>query len=200
MSGAAPGGRFCGTDGPVVLRVVLETGIAEFTDVRDLADSALAAYVRDHLDELDVLPRLRAAHGEVSCPDVLDEIPALSGGLALESDGRRIASPGCCADLSILREWREAAGHCSTTPAMLWNGHPWLLVAADGDRLTLSGPTETSQGPAAHLLTVTRTALRSAIDAAEAEYGRFADQVTAVCAGLAGEPLVAPLTRVLLGD
>ncbi|MEV4256642.1 hypothetical protein AB0J52_26055 [Spirillospora sp. NPDC049652] len=181
--------------------MVLETGIAEFTDVDDLDGEALTAHIRCHLDAADVLPRLRGEHGEGGCPDVLDEIPALSGGFALDLDGHRIASPGCCSDLGVLGDWREAAEHRAATAAMLWTGHPWLLVAAEGDdRLALSGPTERNHGPAEHLLTVPRAALRSAVEAAETERARFARQVTAVCAGLAGEPLAAPLAGVLLAD
>ncbi|MEV5572959.1 hypothetical protein AB0L06_23180 [Spirillospora sp. NPDC052269] len=188
-------------DGLVALRMVLETGIVEYTDADELDDAALAAHLRSHLDDADVLPRLRGEPGQTPCPDVLDEIPALSAGFALDLDGRRLVPPGCCSDLDVLSNWREAAGHRSTTPSMLWIGHPWLLVAAEpDDRLSLSGPTESSRGPAEPLLTVHRTTLRRAVEAATADHVRFVEKVTAFCAGLAGEALAVPLTQVLIAD
>lgn len=185
----------------VGLRMVLETGIVEYTNADEMDGDVLAAHVRAHLDDPDLLPRLRGELGQEGCPDVLDEVPALSGGFALDLDGHCLLPPGCCADLDDLRNWREAAGHRPATPAMLWNGHPWLLVAAeDDDRLTLSGPTESSTGPAEHLLTVPRAALRSAVEAAESDLAGFAEKLTAVCSDLVGEAGAPPLARVLLAD
>ncbi|WP_157430241.1 hypothetical protein [Actinomadura oligospora] len=200
--GAAGSGRRVGdVDGVVVLRMVLETGIVEFTNADELDDDGLTEHIRSHLDDADVLPRLRGESGQGSCSDVLDEVPALSAGFSLDLDGRCLMPPGCCSDLGVLSDWREAVGQRSTTPAMLWVGHPWLLVATGpDDRLSLSGPTESSRGPADHLLTVGRTALRRAVDAATADRARFARRVTDVCAELAGEPLAVPLTRTLLAD
>ncbi|RMI46293.1 hypothetical protein EBO15_06910 [Actinomadura harenae] len=187
--------------GSVALRMVLETGIVEFTGADELDDDALAAYIRAHLDDADVLPRLRGGQGQASCADVLDEIPAFSAGFALDLDGGPLMMPGCCSDLGVLRDWREAAGHRSAAPAMLWNGHPWLLVAAEpDDLLSLSGPTESSRGPAEPLLTVPRAALRRAVDTAAADRVRFAERVAAVCVGLAGDALAVPLTQVLFAD
>jgi hypothetical protein len=148
-------------------------------------------------DEDALLDRLR---DPATRDDALDELPALSGGYVLETaDGWCLALPGCCGDLGDLDEWRTAARHDDPAPAMLWIGHPWLLVSGDGSVLTLSGPVEDDAAPAPVVAQIARDALTAAVARAEREVARFAEHLRAVCADIVGTDTARLMASALIG-
>ena len=74
--------------------------------------------------------------------------------------------PQCCGDLANLDEWRRAAELKAPDWEMLWIGHPWAFVRAEGDRLWFSEPAEAPPVDGTALITVNRDALLAAIEEA----------------------------------
>jgi hypothetical protein len=68
----------------------------------------------------------------------LDCIPYLDGGMMLCSGDDILVGPGCCADLSNLASWREAAVYLGAEWHMVWIGHPWISIRYDEGSLLLS--------------------------------------------------------------
>lgn len=131
-------------------------------------------------------------------PDAIDRISPLPGGYLLLAEDGTIVSPGCCSDLSDVLNWGNAARHTDTAPCMVWVGHPWVHVAADGDALLLTGPTERDPGP--ELGWLPRQALAQAADIAAAEVRYFARCLEAACTRLLGEDHATAVCNALLGD
>ncbi|MEV4077723.1 hypothetical protein [Nonomuraea fuscirosea] len=131
-------------------------------------------------------------------PDAIDRISPLPGGYLLLAEDGTIVSPGCCSDLSDVLNWGNAARHTDTSPCMVWVGHPWVHVAADGDALLLTGPTERDPGP--ELGWLPRQALAQAADIAAAEVRYFARCLDAACTRLLGEDHATAVCNALLGD
>ncbi|MCO5969782.1 hypothetical protein [Actinoallomurus soli] len=167
-----------------------------------LRGAGLARLVRavsftDGPDDDRLLDRLRDPGTR---QDALEEVPALSGGYVLETrEGRCLALPGCCGDLGNLDEWRAAVRHDAAAPAVLWTGHPWLLVGGDGAVLTLSGPTEDGAAPAPVVAQVSRDALAAAVVTAERDVAHFGEGLRAVCADLVGAEAAPLMAGALIG-
>ncbi|HUR04426.1 MAG TPA: hypothetical protein VM347_17920, partial [Nonomuraea sp.] len=106
--------------------------------------------------------------------------------------------PGCCSDLTDLASWRNASRYREPSPSMVWIGHPWLHVAADGDRLLLTGPTNAND-PGPELAWVSRQALERAVQQAAAEVRYFARPLHTLCTQLAGDGKADALCSGLLG-
>jgi len=167
------------------------------------AGPGLMVFVRAVLGRSDdedgpvLLERLR---DPATRAEALDEVPSLPGGYLLECGTRCLALPGCCGDLGDIDEWQAAARHQGAARATLWIGHPWLMVSADGDLLTLTGPVDDDTGPGPRIGQIRRDLLAHAVAAAEEERTRFADQLQPVCAEIAGEAaapdLVAGFVRL----
>jgi hypothetical protein len=102
-----------------------------------------------------VLDALLDAHGE---DDFAEPPGALSGGFVLETQSTTL-EPQCCGDLANLDEWRRAAELKAPDWEMLWIGHPWAFVRAEGDRLWFSEPAEAPPVDGTALITVDRDAL-----------------------------------------
>ncbi|MEV1247950.1 hypothetical protein ACIBO2_29220 [Nonomuraea sp. NPDC050022] len=128
----------------------------------------------------------------------LDNVSCLEGGYCLLVSGKLVVEPGCCSDLTDLASWREAARYREPSPSMVWIGHPWLHVAADGDRLLLTGPTDTDD-PGHELAWVSRRALEHAVRRAAAEVRYFARPLHALCTSQTDGGKADALCSALLG-
>ncbi|WP_433509197.1 hypothetical protein ACQP2T_35170 [Nonomuraea sp. CA-143628] len=128
----------------------------------------------------------------------LDNVSCLGGGYCLLVSGKLLVAPGCCSDLTDLASWREAARSREPSPSMVWIGHPWLHVAADGDRLLLTGPTDRDD-PGPELAWVSRQALGRAVQRAAAEVRYFARPLHTLCASQAEGGKADALCAALLG-
>ncbi|MEV4114972.1 hypothetical protein [Nonomuraea sp. NPDC049695] len=150
----------------------------------------------EHLTLL-VRSTLQRSPGDDAGADDFEDVGCVAGGYLLMAAGRPLVAPGCCSDLTDLASWREAARHREGSPSMVWIGHPWLNVTADGDKLLLTGPTEHDPGP--ELAWITRRALDSAVRQAAAEVRYFARPLHELCARLAGTRGADALCTALLG-
>ncbi|MEU6716504.1 hypothetical protein ABZ897_33990 [Nonomuraea sp. NPDC046802] len=128
---------------------------------------------------------------------ILDTVACLPAGYQLRAGGETLVGPGCCCELSDLAGWRDAARHTGARPSMVWIGHPWVHVSADGDDLLLTGPTEGEGGP--EMAWISRTALARAVQRAAAEVRYVARPLHEACARLAGQERAAALCAALLG-
>ncbi len=176
--------------------------------VSDLCDSAdphgptnltavvVASLTRRSDAEPSLIDRLRDSATQAMA---VDEIPPLAGGYLLENDNRVLADPGCCGDLDDLDEWLTATFHDQSEPAILWTGHPWLLVSANLDVLSLTQTTETRATPERAVASVTRGALIAAVTTAERELSAFAATLRAACVPIVGEDAATVVTARLLG-
>jgi hypothetical protein len=166
------------------------------------AGPALARLVRAVLDrdcdeEPSLIDRLQ---NPITREDTLEEIPAMAGGYALEASGECLVLPGCCADLGNLDDWQQATRHQGCDPAMLWIGHPWLLVSADGALLTLTGPVDDAVvGTGPEVGQIHRDVLRDAVITAAGERARYAAVLRTVCAELIGPEAAVEVTMRLMG-
>ncbi|MFC5829625.1 hypothetical protein [Nonomuraea insulae] len=129
--------------------------------------------------------------------DALESVGCLSGGFLLLTGGRTLVAPGCCSDLGDLENWRNAARHTGAAPYLVWVGHPWVHVAAAGDDLLLTGPTEGDPGPETARLS--RRALARAVEVAAAEVRYFARPLHEACARVVGEDRASAVCTALLG-
>jgi hypothetical protein len=114
-------------------------------------------------------------------PQGAAQVPVLPGGYALVG-GDATIEPGCCSDFSTLHDWRDAARWQRPALKMVWIGHPWTYVSADGDVLHLLPPAEAEPPPTTRpLLTVGRQELLAAVAQAAQEVERFAARLCAIC-------------------
>ncbi len=135
--------------------------------------------------------------GGIEAPTEADEIPILSGGLALLSKGEVVIEPTCCADLGNLSEWRAAAGYRKSEWRMLWIGHPWLSVRYEGRSLVISEPHE-SDTPSGRW-TVDAGVLDRAVVAAEVELERLYRRLERALMSLGAADRAGRLARRLAG-
>lgn len=133
----------------------------------------------------------------IEAPIDAEEIPTLSGGLALLSKGEVLIEPTCCSDLGNLSEWRNAAGYRQPEWRMLWIGHPWLSARYDGRLLVISEPHE-SDTPSGRWA-VDAGVLDRAVDAAEVELERFSRRLERVLMSLGSGDQAGRLARRLAG-
>lgn len=106
-----------------------------------------------------------------------DALASICGGYVLESGEKKIL-PGCCGDLSNLEDWREAAAWHKPEWHMIWIGHPWTHVSADGDTLRFLKPSDNDPPESTEIhLTVSRSDLTAAIEAANALLEQFAGRL-----------------------
>jgi len=107
-------------------------------------DLLLASHVPADRLSAEAWSRLLAADGdEVEQNDPI----RVEGGLALLEDDTAALLPGCCIWIDeATDEWRRAAEAPPDDWTMLWIGHPWVLVRRRDDTLTISQPTESSEG------------------------------------------------------
>lgn len=103
----------------------------------------------------------------------LDTWSALFGGFMLRDRDGIVLRPTCCGDLANLDAWEDAAAYREEAWTMLWIGHPWVSVRADGDRLLVSDYHEDDSTLSA-LWSIDRQALFCAIAEARAGLHRFA--------------------------
>ncbi|SPL88300.1 unnamed protein product [[Actinomadura] parvosata subsp. kistnae] len=167
--------------------------LSGFLDERHLT-LLVRATLRRSLGDDDLAERLAGAD---TFEEVFEEVGCVAGGYRLMAAGRPLVAPGCCSDLTDLASWRDAARHREGSPSMVWIGHPWLNVTADGDKLLLTGPTEHDPGP--ELAWITRRALDSAVRQAAAEVRYFARPLHDLCTRLAGARRADALCTALLG-
>ncbi|GAA3228230.1 hypothetical protein [Nonomuraea helvata] len=134
---------------------------------------------------------------DLAAEDALDQVSAVSGGYCLVVAGKPLVAPGCCSDPTDLANWRNAARHREPDPMMVWIGHPWVHVAADGDDLLLTRPTERDPGP--ELAWISRRSLEYAVRQAAAEVRYLARPLRDVCVELVGRDRADALCSALLG-
>jgi hypothetical protein len=128
----------------------------------------------------------------------LDELGPLEGGYVLQHQDAVIA-PGCCGDLSSLRDWAQAAAHTSEAWAMVWIGHPWTHVRACGDTLHLAAPSELSPSEdPAEALSLQRQQLLDAIESARRERHAFGERLLPLIEELAPRVSAQSVLDVLL--
>jgi hypothetical protein len=177
--------------------MVRATDLRAEPDLTTLVLALLADRDADASDGPGLLDRLRDAR---TCQDALEEVPALPGGYLLEAGHRCVAAPQCCGDLATLPEWRAAASHEGPSPAMVWIGHPWLLVGAEApDVLVFTGLAGDDPGPYPELARIRRDALARAVTLAVGELAAFAGRLRAVSVGIVGPEHGGDLTDALLG-
>jgi hypothetical protein len=177
--------------------MVRATDLRAEPDLTTLVLALLADQDADAADGPGLLGRLRDAQ---TCQDALDEVPAVPGGFLLEVGERCVAAPQCCSDLATLPAWQAATRHEDRSPAMVWIGHPWLLVAAEApDVLVFTGPVGDDPGPCPELARVRRAALARAVALAVGELAAFAGRLRAVSVGIVGPDHAADLVDALLG-
>lgn len=90
----------------------------------------------------ELLSRLLVHHdsgydtfGVAQSQDFVPPVTAFCGGLVLKRDDEVLLEPECCADLSDVYGWWEAAQYRESKKRDLWVGHPWYEVAFQDDEL-----------------------------------------------------------------
>jgi hypothetical protein len=122
---------------------------------------------------------------------------SLDGGVALVSDGRILTVPNCCSDLDDWTEWQPVANDDANW-RILWIGHPWLSIRAEGSDLVLSKPHE-SDAPEPRWV-FERELVAPAVEAAVAELESFANYLATALLDSAGNgPHANRIARTLAG-
>lgn len=104
----------------------------------------------------------------------LEEVTPLSGGPSLCEADSVLVTPNCCGDLGDIHGWRSAALESSVDRAMLWGGHPWLMVRTyDADRLMLEETAEHGDPNELRAFVVHSAKLLKAADVAAKQMERF---------------------------
>ncbi|MEZ6185396.1 MAG: hypothetical protein R3F62_10350 [Planctomycetota bacterium] len=101
----------------------------------------------------------------------------LQGGLVLQQAGRPPLLPACCCCLGNLADWKTVLAAPPADWDMLWIGHPWVQVKAEGARLLIGPPTESSQPPSEAAYEVELEALTAAVGEAESALEAFAQRL-----------------------
>jgi hypothetical protein len=112
----------------------------------------------------------------------------LDGGLGLFADERPILLPGCCTSLDhAIGEWEGLTSRPPDSWSMLWIGHPWCLVKAQGDVLMISTPIEDDGASGASapevLATMSLAELADSLDGARVRTERCVPRLAQVLRG-----------------
>jgi hypothetical protein len=127
----------------------------------------------------------------------MDELPMLPGGYVL-GDGRGEIEPGCCSDFSNIDSWREAVAWRSREWKMVWVGHPWTYVSAEGDTLRFLQPSEDDRPKATDIhLSVPRGDLVAAIPVAVTLVETLAERLRSIVAECHPASVSAEIVGVL---
>jgi hypothetical protein len=171
---------------------------AGFTDVVPIADGLHFVAARSLIGNglLDRLIR-KAVEGTDL---VAEQIPHLSGGLALVADGRALITPSCCADLENLESWRELVLDRPKS-GTIWIGHPDLAFTVDGEHVTLTEQWEYPPAPDDLLeVKVPLNLLTVAVEQARLELELFRAELRPVVTRLLGSSQNAdPVINALVG-
>lgn len=128
----------------------------------------------------------------------IEALPSLSGGYVFVQNDIQIV-PGCCGDLGNLRDWHIACESHSNSWQMVWIGHPWTHVSAQGELLTFLEPTEEDPPTTLNqVVTVERSQLRKAIDDAAREVKALADRLMPIVATFKPSCPVRRVVEVLI--
>ena len=107
-------------------------------------DLLRASHVPAERLSVEAWSRLLAAEGDDA---EMDDAVRIEGGLALLEDDSAVLLPACCIWIDeATEEWCRVADAPPDEWAMLWIGHPWVLVRRRDETLTISEPTESSEG------------------------------------------------------
>ncbi len=130
-----------------------------------------------------------------------EQISAFDGGYVLEH-GEAAIFPGCCGDLSNLREWERAAAHTRGDWEMVWIGHPWIFVRAEEDMLHFTHPSDRNQPAEAEAeatIPIPRGEVLHAIKDAQSQLRDFAQVLTSVLEDMRPPVEMEQAWKLLLG-
>lgn len=128
--------------------------------------------------------------------DAVENLGALTGGLALLDAGRVVIEPRCCCDLSHLESWRNAA---LRQPGGFWMGHPLLLGSLEDGGLVLREEDEEIDALPLRAWCMSPDALARAIPGAVQELEDFSRRLEPILAELLFPALAPELARRLAG-
>jgi len=120
-----------------------------------------------------LLCQLLQDHFGAGVPTALNEIGPFSGGFALMEGSEVLLLPTCCGDLGNLNDWQAAVIHKSRSPAILWIGHPWLMVWYQDSMLHLQEEVESNLPLHPQVFVIHPAALQQAIHLAVQEIDHF---------------------------
>ena len=110
--------------------------------------------------------------------DALNDVSAMSGGLALFDGDQVLVEPQCCGDLSNLFDWRVAAAHRGEDREMLYIGHPWLTVSYRPPTLAIFEEEEYPDTSERRVYHLDPQELANSVVVAEAELRVFASRIS----------------------
>ena len=161
-------------------------------------DLLFASHVPADRLSVEAWRRLLAADGD----EVAHDDPVrIEGGLALLEDDAAVLLPACCIWIDeATEEWRRVAEGPPDEWAMLWIGHPWVLVRRGDDGLTISEPTESSESSEGDGLAVLAEVPLAELSRALQDAGRLAGSAALKLAeALTAHPAPQDAARRALG-